>query len=253
MAWFEHGDARVYHEESGVGDPLLLLPGWGGSIEELAPLTAALATSYRVIAADLPGSGKSEPQPRTFTPSYFGDDAATLLAMLDALEARPAHLVGFSDGGECALLMAATRPEAVRSLVTWGAAGSLGTNIELADAMTRLIDDPIPPMVGFAEFLKAAHGEEHARIMTRSAGQSFRTIMEAGGDISRSRAGQITAPALLITGEHDFLATPQLVASMAAAIPNGTFMQADGASHPVHHEQPEWLVRTVVDWLGERS
>lgn len=251
MALFEHGDARVYYEESGRGDPLLLLPGWGGSIEDLAAVREALASEYRVIAADLPGSGQSEPQPRTYTPSYFRDDAATFLALLVALDALPAHLVGFSDGGEYALLMAATRPEAARSVVTWGAAGSLGTNAQMADAMSTLIDHPIPPMADFAEFLKGKYGEENARSMTRSFGSTMRTMIEAGGDISRSRAAQITASALLITGEHDFLATPDLVADMAAGIPSATFVRADGASHPVHHERPEWLTTTVIDWLRE--
>ncbi|MEA2575852.1 MAG: hypothetical protein QOH93_3150, partial [Chloroflexia bacterium] len=31
MAWFEHGTSRIYYEESGDGDPVLLLPGWAGS------------------------------------------------------------------------------------------------------------------------------------------------------------------------------------------------------------------------------
>ena len=87
MAWFEHGDVRIYYEESGAGDPLLLLPGWGGSIQELEPIREALAKNFRVIAADLPGSGKSGPQPRTYTPTYFDEDARAFIAMLDSMGA----------------------------------------------------------------------------------------------------------------------------------------------------------------------
>ena len=60
---------------------------------------------------------------------------------------------------------------------------------------------------------------------------------------------------MLVTGVGDLTgdSRPDLVADMAAAIPNATFVQAEGASHPVHHEQPEWLTKTVVDWLRERS
>ena len=76
MAWFDHGDMRIYFEESGAGDPVLVLPGWGGTIDELVPLRDALAPTFRVIAADVPGSGKSGPQPRTYTPSYYRDDAS---------------------------------------------------------------------------------------------------------------------------------------------------------------------------------
>lgn len=252
MAWFDHGETRLYYEEAGTGDAVLLLPGWGGTIDELAPLREALTPTFRVIAADLPGSGKSGPQPRTYTPSYYQEDARVFLAMLEALGALPAHLVGFSDGGECVLVMAALRPAAVRSLVTWGSAGSLGDNLPMADAMATLIDDPIPPMRDFSAYMKTTYGEANARVMTQSAARTFRQIMEAGGDVSRSRAGSITCPALLITGEHDFLAPPALVASMARAIPNGEFLQATGGSHAVHHEQPAWLVETITDWLAKQ-
>ena len=253
MAWFDQGEAHVYYEESGTGDPLLLLPGWGGTIDELAQMREALAPKFRVIAADLPGSGKSGPQPRTYTSTYYQDDAPVFLALLDALGASPAHLVGFSDGGEYALLMAAMKPSAVRSLVTWGSAGSLGTNVQMADMMSTVIDDPIPPMADFSTYMKATYGEANARVMAQSAAKSFRTIMEAGGDVSRSLAPSISCPALLITGEHDFLATPALVSDLAHAIPSGEFIEAKGASHAVHHEQPAWVTETVVGWLSKRS
>ena len=251
--WFEHGDTRIYYEEAGQGEPVLLLPGWGGSIDELSALRRALAPSFRIIAADLPGSGKSGPQPRTYTPAYYEHDAEAALAMLRSIGATPAHVAGFSDGGEYALLMAATEPDAIRSLVTWGSAGSLGDNLPMADAMATIIDDPIPPMLEFSAYMKAAYGEANARVMTRSAAAAFRAIIEAGGDVSRSRAADICCPALLITGEHDFLAPPSLVADMAQAIPNGQFLEVKGAGHPVHLERADWLVKTVVDWILDQA
>lgn len=251
MPRFDHGTTSVYYEESGTGDPLLLVTGWGGSIDEFTPLRDALAQKFRVIAADAPGSGKSGPQPRTYTPDYYRQDADSLLAMLDALGASPAHLVGFSDGGEYSLLMATTRPDAVRSIITWGSAGSLGDNVMMADALATIVDNPIPPMEGFSAHMKQTYGEEGARTMTQSAGKSLRAIIEAGGDISRSRASSIRCPALLITGEHDFLASPALVSDMAGAMPNAEFVEVPGASHPVHLEQPEWLVDRVTGWLAK--
>ena len=100
--------------------------------------------------------------------------------------------------------------------------------------------------------MKATYGEENARAMVKSFSAALLAIMKAGGDISRSRAADIACPALLITGEHDFLAPPALVSEMAHAMPHGEFLEAKGASHPVHHEQPEWLVETVVGWLSKR-
>jgi valacyclovir hydrolase len=252
MAWFDQGQSRVYYEDSGAGDPVLLLPGWGGTIAELTPVREALASRFRVIAADLPGSGQSGPQPRTYTPTYHHDDAALFLAMLEGIGAGPAHVVGFSDGGEYGLLMAAQQPEAVRSVAAWGAAGTMGDNPAMADPMGTLIDDPIPPMREFAAYLTAVYGEANARVMTQSAASAFRTIMEAGGDLSRSRAAAIECPVLLITGEQDFLATPALVADMARALPHGEYREAKDAGHPVHLQQPAWLAETIVDWLAQR-
>ena len=221
MAWFEHGTSRIYYEEAGSGDPVLLLPGWAGSINEFTTLRETLVSAgYRVIAADLPGSGRSEPQPRPYTATYYEDDARSFAAFLEYLGAGPTHLLGFSDGGDYALLMGALEPPAARSIVTWGAAGSLGQNFEMADAMATIVDDPIPPLAEFSAYLKSAYGEANARVMCQSFAKTMRAMMEAGGDLSRLRAAAIASPALLITGEHDFLAPPPLVADMAGAMPN---------------------------------
>jgi pimeloyl-ACP methyl ester carboxylesterase len=121
------------------------------------------------------------------------------------------------------------------------------------DAMASVVDDPIPPMRDFSAYMKATYGEANARVMTRSGAGAARAIMAAaGGDIRRSRAAAIACPTLLITGEHDFLATPTLASDMARAIPNGEVLVATGAGHLVHHEQPGWLVDTVVGWLSKR-
>ena len=78
MTWCEQGESKIYYEESGAGEPLLLLPGWGGSIEDLAGVRLVLKKEFRVIAADPPGSGRSGPQPRTYTTTYYADDSRAL-------------------------------------------------------------------------------------------------------------------------------------------------------------------------------
>ncbi len=251
MAWFEHGISRIYYEEEGSGDPLLLIPGWSFSIEDMGPIRQALVPHYRVIAADAPGSGRSGPQPREYTASYYDDDSRSFLALLDELGASPAHIVGFSDGGEYALLMAELKPAAVRSIVTWGSAGHMEAKA-MTEMFAQVVDNPIPPLQEFSDYLKGTYGEGNARIMATSAAKSWLAIMEAGGDISRKRAGEIACPALLITGEQDFIAPPALVSAMAGAMRQAEFIEAKGASHTVHHESPDWLAKTIVDWLAKQ-
>jgi valacyclovir hydrolase len=82
MAWFEHGTSRIYYEEHGTGDAVLLLPGFTASTDDMATLREQLAADYRVIVADLPGSGRSQPQPRTYTAPFYEDDARSFTALL---------------------------------------------------------------------------------------------------------------------------------------------------------------------------
>src|SRR5712692_1844001 len=159
MFWFEHDTSRIYFEEQGSGDPVLVLPGFAGSIEEFSALWEALvASGYRVIAADLPGSGRSEPQPRAYTATYFEDDARSFAALLQHLATGPAHLMGFSDGGEISLLMAALMPGVARSVVALGAAGVINDpSGKLREVLYNVVDHPIPPLQHFRDKIVAAY------------------------------------------------------------------------------------------------
>ncbi|MCC6802483.1 MAG: alpha/beta hydrolase [Anaerolineae bacterium] len=252
MSWFEYGTSRIYYEEQGDGNPVLLLPGLTDRNEHHMPLRDALtAAGYRVIAADLPGSGRSEPQPRTYTVTYFEDDAHAFVALLDSLGAVPAHLMGFSDGGDVSLLMAALTPHVARSLVTWGAAGRLSDPTgQLRQALYNVVDNPIPPMQSFSKQLIATYGKDKASAMTQNASRAISDIIEArGGDISLSKAGNIASPTLVITGEHDPFAPPALLAQLASAIPAAEMITVPDVGHDIHNARPEWFVQTVLDWL----
>jgi pimeloyl-ACP methyl ester carboxylesterase len=253
MAWFEHNTSRIYYEEQGSGTPVLVLPGFAGSIEEFSGLRDALvAAGYRVIAADLPGSGRSEPQPRTYTATYFEDDAGSFAALLEHLATGPAHLMGFSDGGDISLLMAALTPGVARSVVSWGAAGVLNDpSGQLREAMYNVVDHPIPPLQQFRDYLVSTYGEANARAMTQSVVGALNDIIAAGGELSRSKAGNITCPVLLIAGEHDIFAPPELLSELAARIGKEEVLVAEGAEHNVYAERPEWLTQTILDWVGK--
>ena len=165
MAWFGPDGQQMYFEDAGRGDAVLLLPGWAGSVAEFGGLRRELA-GFRVIAADLPGSGRSQPQPRHYRPGYYADDACSLLSLLDDRGVAAAHLVGFSDGGEEALLMAALQPRRALSVLTWGAAGQIVASPGQLDALGRAIDNPTGPLAPLAAYLADAYGPAGARIMT---------------------------------------------------------------------------------------
>jgi valacyclovir hydrolase len=253
MSWFDHAGQRIWFEDEGSGDPVLVLPGWTERFDDLNPLIAALRRDHRVIAADLPGSGRSLPQPRAYPATYYDDDALSFLALLAAIGASPAHLVGFSDGGEVALLMGVRGGPAIRSIAAWGAAGEIAVPASLIDVFHDVIDKPADGLAEFSGHLKAAYGEANARLMTQSATDAWRAIVAAGGDISRKSAGAIGCPALLITGSRDFFAPPEVVSRLARAIPGGEFVAAEDAGHLLHVERGGWLIETIVGWLARHG
>jgi pimeloyl-ACP methyl ester carboxylesterase len=61
MSWYGPVGQQIYYEDTGRGDTVLLMPAWAGSIVELSRLRYELATGFRVVAADLQGSGRSQP------------------------------------------------------------------------------------------------------------------------------------------------------------------------------------------------
>lgn len=251
MAWYGADGQRIYYEDSGRGNTVVLLPGWGGSIIELNHLRSELTAGFRVVAVDLPGSGRSQPQPRHYTPSYYLDDARILLGLLDTLHVDVAHLVGFSDGGEDALLMSALEPGRALSVVSWGAAGKVEASPQMLDGLAHMVDDPVDDVAALAAYLVEAYGADNARVMATSWAEALSGIIDAGGDISRSRASLISCPVLLVTGTHDVFCPPSLVEEMAYAIPRGEFIEAPGAGHDVHRSHAGWLISTVVEWLGD--
>ena len=226
------------------------MPGWGGSIIELNGLRATLADGFRIVAIDLPGSGRSQPQPRHYPASYYADDAQVLLGLLDELGIGAAHLAGFSDGGEEALLLAVLRPSLALSVFTWGAAGQVVAPPGALESLAHAIDDPSPELIGLAAYLTQAYGADGARVMTRTWAQAMSDIIAAGGDVSRTRAHLISCPALLITGSDDAVCPPDLVSDLAGLIPRGEFREAHGAGHAVHQSQHGWLARQLGDWLA---
>jgi valacyclovir hydrolase len=256
MGWFEDGRSRIYYEEAGTGDhePVLFLPGLTDSIGAHLAMRQSLAEAgFRVIAADLPGSGRSQPQPRLYSVTYFQEDAASFAALLRHLSVESAHLVGFSDGGEVALLMAELFPDVVQSIAAWGSAGQLhDPSGQLREAFYNVVDNPIPPLREFSQHLIVMYGKDTARAMTQNATRAMTAIIDTrDGDLSLSRADTITCPVLLITGEHDPFAPPSLLAPLAARIRHSRMIEVKGAGHDVHQTHADWLGTAVIDWLKQ--
>lgn len=113
MPHAELGERRIFYEEHGSGDPVLLVNGLGADHTAWALQTESLQESFRVIVFDNPGVGQTEGPRGPYTTALFADVAASLLGHL---EIERAHVVGASMGGLIAQQIGVRHPAAVRSL-----------------------------------------------------------------------------------------------------------------------------------------
>ena len=109
---------KMYCEIYGSGRPLLMIHGNGGSIKAFEHNLPFFAAHYQVIVADSRAQGKSKDGGDALTFEMMADDEA---ALLDALHIPSAYVIGWSDGGINALLLAMRHPEKVIKLASTGA------------------------------------------------------------------------------------------------------------------------------------
>jgi pimeloyl-ACP methyl ester carboxylesterase len=95
-------DTKIYFEEYGSGIPLLLLHGGFNSIHDFQQVIPDLANHFRVIAVDSPGHGRSE-QADSLSFDLMADYISD---MIDMLQLDSVYIIGYSDGGIIALLLA---------------------------------------------------------------------------------------------------------------------------------------------------
>ena len=252
----EDGSSRIYFEAQGSGDPILLLPGFAGSIEEFSDLRdspddsrlpgyRSRSTRFRSLRA-IPG--------RLYTATFFEEDTYAFVALLQHLVSEPVHLLGFGNGGEIALLMAALMPEVTRSVVAWGAVGVFNDpGGKLRKAICNIVDHPIPSLQKLRDSLVATYGKDQARAMTQSVVAAVSDFIKSGSELSRSKAHLFSCPVLLIAGEHDAFAPPALVCVLAVRMRIAEILVAQGAEHFAYMDQPEWLTHTILDWLAKHS
>ena len=231
------GHRTWFADTGGAGEPILMLHG-GISDSELLlkPLEPALGERFRIVAFDRRGHGRTAD---TDAPFHYDDMATETIAAIDNLIGRAAHLVGWSDGGNVALLVALRRPDLVRSLVLIGSNYHFDGNMPTAPggSLIKIIQDR------YAE--RSPDGAEHfAAVFEKS-----RSMWEVEPTLTTDDLRKISAPALVIVGDDDLM-TLAHTASLYESLPLGQLAVVPGTSHAVLLEKPELVSRLVRDFLN---
>lgn len=177
-----------HYTEKGFGTPLILLHGNGENSSFFKNQIEYFSSFYRVIAVDTRGHGKSPHGNAPFTLNTFCEDLKNLL---DFLNIKKADILGFSDGGNIALIFTLKYPQYVTKLILNGA------NLYPGGLKKTFL---LPVKALYAFYAAAAHFNKRA--LRR---KELLSLMVNEPNISPEELKAVKCPVLVIAGTHDLI------------------------------------------------
>jgi len=207
MSYADVNGVRMYYEEHGGGQPLILLHGGLGAGGMYGPVLPALAAGRRVITVDLQAHGRTADVDRPLRHETLGDDVAALIRHLGLAQA---DLMGYSFGAGTALRTAIQHPDLVRRLVItsfpcrrdgWFPESLAGMDQMGSQLAGMLMQSPVY--------------ELYSQVAPRV--QDFGVLLDKTGELLRrdydwsAEIGKITAPVLLVFADADAVRPAHMV------------------------------------------
>jgi pimeloyl-ACP methyl ester carboxylesterase len=239
MAYVDINGHRTWVEDRGrSGEALLLLHGGLSNSDDLLDGIGSGLADFRVVAFDRRGHGYTADTDADF---HYADMATEAIRVLEDVVGGPAHVVGWSDGGIVALLVALARPDLVHKVVI------VGTNYHY-DGTIPVEPDPQSPFMQAiaARYIeRSPDGPEHLDVVF---GKSF-ALFSSEPTLTTTDLGDITHPTLVVVGDDDLVSLSH-TCSLYEALPLGQLAVVPGASHALPMEQPLRLAELIRDFLA---
>jgi pimeloyl-ACP methyl ester carboxylesterase len=216
---------RMAVEVDGSGEPLIMVHGLGGSSNVFQPQLQVLASRFRVIRPDLPGSGRSAANGHASIPAY----AEALVRMARVLGAEKAHWVGHSMGTIVCQHVAAEHPGMVRSLALFGplvAPPDANRQALKVRAQQARSEGMAPIAEAIVQGATSADTKANQPVVAafvrelvmRQPPEGYAQSCEALAAAAPADIDRIHCPTLLVTGDEDAIAPPQAVRALGERI-----------------------------------
>jgi len=263
MPYADNSGVKIYWEETGKGDPLLLIMGLGYSRDMWYRTVPVVSQHYRTISFDNRGVGRSDVPAGPYPIPMMAADAA---AVLDSAGVERAHVFGISMGGMIAQEFALQCPERVRSLIlgctSHGGSEAIGADAEVISTLmargTMSAEDGVRAMIPYIYDPSTPREriEEDLEIRLRTFPTAEGYFAQVRGILafdSFSRLTQLKIPTLVIHGESDRLIPPENGRRIARIIDGARLLMIPGASHIFPTDQPEISHQTILGFLAEQT
>lgn len=236
-------NTNLYYEEYGSGLPLVLLHGGFGSIYDFQKVIPEFAKHFKVIAVDSPGHGRSEQ-----TPSLsFEIMADCISSMIDQLNLDRLYIVGYSDGGITALLLAEKRPDKVKKIVASGINSRLdGLKPEILDYLQLI--NPSFIETNQKEWLTAYQSKSPEKNKWQKYITDLTTMYAKEVFISAQTLSNIQAEVLLVYGDKDVIKLAHGI-ELYHNIAGSQFCVLPNTPHELFTARPELISTIGIEFL----
>ncbi len=262
MPAIDLGGITLNYSDEGSGEPVVLVHGFPLSSDLWRPQRAALSATYRVLAPDLRGHGRSDLPNNGATIDTYADD---LVALLDALGIGAATIGGLSMGGYVLMALLRRHPERVRAvmLLATKAPGDTDAGKQARDEMIRLALEEGAGAVAekmLPKMLTARTREQSPELvafvremMAATPVDGIVGALKALRDRPSSEATlqACSLPALILVGQEDELTPPAEARAMQALLRRSRLDEIPEASHLLNLEQPEAVNNAMLRFLDE--
>lgn len=263
MPYFSSKGLKLYFEHQGEGTPLILLHGFGQHGGSWEPFLSAYAKFFNVIVPDMRGCGRSQAVEPGFTVAELADD---IVSLMDHIEAKTAHVVGWSLGGTVGIELGIGHGDRLVSLSLHSsfAGGRDRYQTNWIDMRRRIIAsgdrelDFNTSIIGFftPEFInKYPKRVEEFRQMQNSnpypptaegmAGQ----IAAAQKFEARNRIAFINTPTLITVGSGDRTTLPAQSRLMHESIKGAEFFLFEGGGHNAKFQFPDEFISISLGFM----
>ncbi len=240
---------EIYYEDEGVGEPLVLLHGFGGCVQNWHPFAAKLSEHHRVIAVDLRGHGHSTNPDETFTHRQAARD---VFLLLEKLRIDRFSAMGISSGGMTLLHMATSEPQRIESMVLVSATSCFP---DQAKAIMRGVSlGTMPEQVREMYRECAKRGDEQIRQLI----SQFNALATNNDDMNFTARtlSTITARTLVVHGDRDRFFPVEIAVSLYRSIPDAALWIIPGGDHAPIYDPAVPFTSTALRFLdgpGSRS
>lgn len=266
MPYVETQEIRMYYEEHGAGEPLLLIMGITARGELWEKHVALWQTRFRCLTVDNRGVGLTDKPPGSYTSAMMADDYDGLMGALGIAQAR---VVGCSMGSIIAQQLALRHPARVRSMVLmcpWARCDRYTREVfqHIADSKARLRPEEFVRYIQLLIFSKASWDddslyEDMLKARQQAAVDPLPQPLHAFeaqaaaciGHNVLQELSRIQCPCLVIDGRADAFTPVWMSEEIAQRIPHCDLHLYDHAGHAFHWERLEDFNPRVLKWLVE--